>query len=230
MQQKCRIGEVTVESSQPISSWLAGVCKDAYLIQKKLFSSRPRRVRVVVAHNHPEWRSACGDYYFPVARATVLRDGTIVLKSRRMSACSRNWYRQIIVHEMSHAFWSAALEGTREKWTPFWLLEALACRSAENHYLLEQSALSRKLRNPDALPIPYRYTAKTLRVKSRRKLALLYSYWSCFADWISRGRQERLYAFFEAFRRSPSRRNYEKLFRSYFGVGSAQAAARFWPL
>ena len=214
-------------SRQPVPRDVRRACAAAFRAQQKLFTQSPRRVVVVIAHTNREWRRACREYYFPIAKAAVLRNGTLVLKSRTLARCSAENYRRIILHEMSHVFWCCLFRGSKSLWAPFWLVEGLACLSAENHYLLSLRALGRRLKAGVRLPLPYRYTACVLKVHRRAELALLYSYWAEFARWLSRGRMPRLIAFVREFRRKPSRAWYRHCFEKHFRLPERSARGLF---
>ncbi len=220
-------GRLIFHSQRSIATSVQRSCAEAYALNEKLFGRGPERVVVVIAHSVAEWRRACRYYSFPLAKALVLHDGTLVLKSRALTGYSISNYHKVIIHEMNHVFWCALFRGRRNVWDPIWLVEGLACLVARNHYLLPLSVLKARMRRGRKLPLPYRYTGKILRLASRRELELYYSYWAHFAAWLCQGRLARLVAFTRAFAHRPTRMGYHQSFERFFGMSEKTARRIF---
>ena len=127
---KPRPNALSVTSDSPVTSRFLAHVRRATEINRRYFGAAPGPIRIVVCDSPASWKGESKYYFFPFARGLVLRDGTLVVKSRRLARLSDSEYGRLLVHEMNHLFWLRITGGGPAMWSPNWMVEALACDAA----------------------------------------------------------------------------------------------------
>jgi hypothetical protein len=170
------------------SKWVEVVC-EALHINSRQYGRRLDEVSVWFCDSDAELKKASGSYYVSFARGLVTRQGNIVLRTPGFAGVGLSDFRRIVVHEMNHLYWLRFVARKGVLWSPLWLVEALALRTAQNRYILTLPALRKELaRLPSkefktASVLHFRYQKK--RISSREHLRILYSLWVHFSWYLA---------------------------------------------
>lgn len=195
--------------------------KEGILKNKKLFGRKPKNVNVFICDTEEEFKENSKYYYFPHAAGTCLRNGDVVIKSFEFLEYPedfRNDYKDLVAHEINHSFWFKFYKEVK----PFWLSEAIAvivegrhCKSDRDFFGIEETKERIMGAKLDESCLKYRYMARD--IGTVEKVALFYSVWGYFADFISNKNPRKIVEFMDDYSVSPTRRDYENKFIKHFG-------------
>lgn len=173
----------TIVSSTPPSSKLVGFVRKSYKANQKYFPDSPERFKVIVCPNEASFKHYGKDYYIPFAKAMVLRNADIVIRSQSFMKATDDRYYRIMAHEMNHTFWVSRAIG-REKYVPFWLCEGLACYVAKNRFVFSRGRVLKEIKQAqyDEGVLHHRYLSSHLN--SKAMLRLYYSIWCNFTEYL----------------------------------------------
>lgn len=180
---------IKIKSTKKISKAEIKVISDAYISNKKYFNFDLPHLNVVSSHSSDEWRIQSKYYYFEFARGLVLRDGTVVVKNKKLAKKSSAAWGKILTHEINHSYWCELRkknQNRRELWSPIWLAEGMACFVAKNDFILPLQKLKKISTHQQfsKTSLPYRYSSSLF--KSAEDIIILYSLWTNFFIYLSK--------------------------------------------
>ena len=174
-----------VRSSLPLNLLERRAITRAIEKNRSFFGFKVPSITIVVCHSNKEWKRETKYYFHPIARGLVLRDGTVVVKSRHLGGISLRKWKNILTHEVNHSFWCSLSRRGRDLWSPLWLVEGLACVVGGNYPIRTSRELARRITQlRKGTILPFRYRASL--VKTAKDVRLQYSIWRAFVEWLYR--------------------------------------------
>lgn len=216
-----------VVTTRPIGTELESELRAAYEANVSLFGKRPPSFRVVICHGDAEWRKACKYYYFPVARGVVLRDRSMIVKSREMLGAEAGDYRGLLRHEMNHVFWLSFCRSERSPWNPFWVCEGLACLAGGSPFLVSERETRGKLTAMKIGAEILYYSFRRKHLDSPEKIETLYSVWFHFLRFLCQGDTNPIMRLLQRHREDAGPRSFDRLFAKELGMSKERAFDEF---
>ncbi len=227
-----------VVSSEPLNAAERRAIAQAYAPNRRLFGRDLAKLKLIVCHSPKEWRRESRYYYFPFANGLVLRDGTVVVKSRRLAGKSFAEWGKIITHEFNHSFYIQGRSRGRDLWSPIWFLEGLACYVAGNDVVLSRKELADKLLLLPGMKIgaasdaavrhallPYRYRAALF--PNAKQLILHYSLWCHFVGHLAKRRASGIKQLLRRLHTCSEKAQFESCVREIWGWGLERLIEEF---
>lgn len=217
------VGNATLHTYRKASSKLVRQLTSAYRTNQRFFTAIPDNFNVIICTNEEMFKQFAREYYVPYAKALVHRNGDVVTRSQGSMRASDKQFFRILTHELNHTFW--VNNGKREKYSPFWLCEGLACYAAKNAYIYSRGRVMHEIRkaNIDATILHYRYLSRHLI--SKKRLRLLYSIWCHFVRFMDKKGDLRLLVDMQ--RTSLTASDFESAIHNVYGVAQKKLFTDF---
>jgi len=184
--------------------------KEAYKRNENLFGRVPsKKFKIVVCNSEEEWKKESKYYYLPFGAATVLRDGTFVVKEQKFLDRNDIDYKNILCHEMNHVFFTLSYKTTK----PLWILEGLAEYTGGYSKSIKEILEGIKQRKIDHNILQYRYLQRNS--PSKEVVRLNYAIWKNFIGFASDNNPKLIVEFMNNFIKNPTKKNYNKLFSNF---------------
>ena len=217
MQEVYKSNNLEIYRNIQVGKELIKICEEGVNKNLEIFKKQPKKIRIFVCDTEEDFKKYSKYYYFPHGAGTCLRNGDVIVRSNDFLTRKEKDYSNLMVHEVNHSFW-AQFYGMSK---PIWLMEALAM-TVEGRWQregvffdLKKTKILIKEKNWNFACIKYRYLERDFN--SREKIALFYSIWGHFAEFISNKNPSQLAKFMSDYKKNPTKENYESLFVKHFG-------------
>lgn len=198
-----------------ITKELVSFIKEGIELNKRKFLKKPSEIIIYICDNEKEFKKYSKYYYFPHGAGTCLRTGEIILRSNDVLKRSNTSYKNLVAHELTHSFWMQLFKVQK----PVWINEGLATsiEGRLKYDFLSYSEVKKQIKKKkwDEGCLKYRYLEKDFN--SKWKIELFYSVWTRFLEFLCKGDLKLIINFMFEYSKNPSKSNYEKLFKKYFG-------------
>jgi len=219
------IGFATIHRNLPITSEIINPIIKGFKLNKKIFKRTPKKFKVIICDNEKDLKKEAKYYYQKWMTATVLRNNNLVTRSPAFIEKIGRWKRKdfpsIINHEMSHVFWTFLYKHPK----PCWLDEGLACYIGKNFRITkkELKEIIRKYK-VDYSFVDYR----PLKRKFTKGHYPRYPVWAEFTRYIvGKYTIADIIKLMDGFVKKPVRKEYDRLFRKYFGKSERNLFGEF---
>ncbi len=207
---------IRVRSTQPLTPRESKSVTSALTRNAEFFGFKISSLTIVICHSKREWKAESKYYFHPLARGLVLRDGTVVVKSRKLGGISLKKWENILTHEVNHSYWCSLSRRGRDLWSPLWLVEGLACIVGKNYPIRSSQELQRRIvRIQIGNALPFRYRAALVR--TAEEVRLRYSIWREFVEWMYRRNRRGLLRVVASARLIRSEAHFDRIMKTSMG-------------
>jgi len=211
-----------IKRSKPITINLKRYVIKAFNTNKKFFGKKlSKKFNIVICDSEKEFKKESKYYYFPFGSGTVLRDGTLVVKSPELTKMNNRIYQILLDHETNHVFF-ALIYGTTK---PVWIQEGLANILTWKIFSKRKTLEIIKKKKITSNIIKYRYLYRDF--SSGKQVNLMYSIWKYFIEYLTKNNPRILIKFMDAYIKKPTKYHYKKLFKRFFKKTEKEAYSEF---
>jgi len=183
------------------------IAKNSLMYGKKI--SNP--IKIVICNNEKEWKKESKYYYFEFSIGTVLRDGTLVIKSKNFANLSNKIFENLVIHEMNHVFWIQFYKQCK----PVWLFEGIATITASTNDI-SKAELKRLIKKYEVNHkfLDYRYLWR--KFNNHELVVMKYNLWKNFILFITNRKIKKIIDFMDLYINNPTKENYKIVFNKMF--------------